>query len=99
MYKRTDPRRLGRNHQTDSRAFMTKFFTLLSGKEVRNAPGQKIFPAKEFGTLENAAGILKQVEEEALLFKQDTAKEAEKIKELAFQEGFQEGLVSLNQHL
>ncbi len=78
---------------------MTKFFTLLSGKEVRNAPGQKIFPAKEFGTLEKAAEILKQVEEEALLYKKETAIEAEKVKELAFQEGFQEGLTSLSKHL
>jgi type III secretion protein L len=78
---------------------MTKFFSLLSGKEVRGAPGRKVFPAKEFTTLETAAQILKEVKEEALLFKQESATEAEKIKEHAFEEGFQEGLTSLNKHL
>lgn len=78
---------------------MKKFFSLISGAEVRLAPGQKIVPAKEFSTLENANGILETVNAEALVFRQDTAVEAEKIKEHAFQEGFQEGLVSLNKHL
>lgn len=78
---------------------MTKFFSLISGKEVRIAPGKKIVPAKEFSTLEDANEILKTVKGEAAAFKQETAVEAEKTKELAFQEGFQEGLVSLNKHL
>lgn len=76
-----------------------KFFSLISNKEVRAAPGQKIIPAKEFSTLEAANEILKTVKGEAAEFKKLTAVEAEKTKELAFQEGFQEGLVSLNMHL
>ncbi len=76
-----------------------KFFSLISGKEVRAAPGEKIIPAKEFSTLESASEILKTVKGEAAEFKAQTAVEAEKIKELAFQEGFQEGLASLNAHL
>ncbi len=78
---------------------MTKFFSLISGKEVRVAPGQKVIPAAEFATLEKAHAILKTVKEEADAYRQETAVEAEKTKELAFQEGFQEGLVSLNKHL
>lgn len=78
---------------------MTKFFSLLSGKEVRLAPGQKIIPQKEFSTLETAHGILQKVQKEAGEFRRETVIEAEKTKELAFQEGFQEGLVSLNKHL
>lgn len=78
---------------------MKKFFSLIFGTEVRMAPGQKVIPAKEFTTLENANDILKIVKSEALVFKQDTAIEAEKVKEQAFQEGFQEGLISLNKHL
>jgi type III secretion protein L len=78
---------------------MKKFFSLIFGAEVRLAPGQKVVPAKEFTTLENASVILKTVKAEALTFKQDTVVEAETVKELAFQEGFQQGLISLNKHL
>lgn len=78
---------------------MSKFFSLLSGKEVRIAPGEKILPAKEFSTLHKANEILKTVEQEAHEFKLQTAADAEIIKEQAFKEGFQEGLVSLNKHL
>lgn len=76
-----------------------KFFSLISGIDVRAAPGEKIIPAKEFAVLENASEILKRVKKEAIAFRKETAIEAEKIKELAFQEGFQKGLVSLNEHL
>ncbi|HSX11311.1 MAG TPA: HrpE/YscL family type III secretion apparatus protein [Chlamydiales bacterium] len=76
-----------------------KCFSLISGKEVRTAPGKKVIPAKEFSTLEDANEILKTVKGEAAEFRKHTALEAEKTKELAFQEGFQEGLTSLNKHL
>jgi len=78
---------------------MTKFFSLISGAEVQIAPGEKIVPAKEFSTLASASEILDTVRAEALAFKQETAVEAETTKELAFQEGFQEGLISLNKHI
>jgi type III secretion protein L len=76
-----------------------KFFSLLSGKEVRVAPGKKIIPAEEVATLESASAIVKMAKKEATEFKKETALEAEKTKETAFQEGFQEGLTSLNHHL
>jgi len=78
---------------------MTKFFSLLSGKEVRVAPGRKVIPEKEFSSLQTAHELLEKVQKEAEAFRKMTVEEAEKIKELAFQEGFQEGLVSLNKHL
>jgi type III secretion protein L len=76
-----------------------KFFSMISGSEVRIAPGEKIVPAKEFTTLQSASDILKTVKAEAHVYKQEVAKEAEKVKEEAFEEGFQEGLTSLNKHL
>jgi len=78
---------------------MKKFFFLISGKEVRVAPGEKVIPAKEFTTLNSASELLKTVKEDAAEYIEKTTVEAEKIKELAFQEGFQEGLTSLNKHL
>lgn len=77
----------------------TKFFSLLSGDEVRIAPGEKIVPSKEYQTLRKAGEILKIVKKEAENFTKQTAEEAEKIKELSFQEGFREGLESFNLHL
>ena len=76
-----------------------KYFSLLSGKEVHPAPGHKIIPSEEFSTLHKASEILEIVQNEAEEYKLSVAKESEKIKESAFQEGFQQGLVSLNKHL
>lgn len=78
---------------------MRKFFSLISGKEVRIAPGQKIVPAEEFSTLQKANELLKTVKGEAIAYKKEISAECEKEKEHAFQEGFQEGLISLNKHL
>ncbi len=78
---------------------MKKLFSLFSSKEVHMAPGQKIIPASELSFLQTAEEILEQVKEEADLFKEKTLKEAEEIKKNAFEEGFQEGLTSLNKHL
>lgn len=78
---------------------MKKFFSLISNREVRLKPGQKIIPEQEFSTLKEANEILKTVRGEAAEFKKKVAEEAEKTKELAFEEGFQEGLASLNKHL
>ncbi len=76
-----------------------KYLTLISGKEIRFAPDQKIIPSKEFSTLQTAAEALQTVQKESLEYKKQIVVEAEKIKEYAFQEGFQEALTSLNKHL
>ena len=78
---------------------MAKYFSLLSGEEVRPVPGHKIIPSEEFSTLKDAAEILEVVKREAEEFKRDTLVEAEKIKALAFEEGFQDALTSLNKHI
>ncbi|HEV7735836.1 MAG TPA: HrpE/YscL family type III secretion apparatus protein [Chlamydiales bacterium] len=78
---------------------MAKYFSLLSGEEVRPAPGHKIIPSNEFSTLKDAAEILEVVQRESDEFKRATLVEAEKIKALAFEEGFQDALTSLNKHI
>ncbi len=78
---------------------MSKLFSLLSGQEVRIAPGEKVVPAKEFSTLQKASELLKKAKKEALEFAKEEAKEAEIIKEIAFKEGFHEALLSLNKHI
>lgn len=78
---------------------MTKFFSLLSGAEVRRTAGKKVIPSSEFTTLQDAYEVLDKIQKEAFHYRQEVAKEAEKIKEAAFEEGFQEGLTALNKHL
>lgn len=78
---------------------MRKFFSLLSSHEVHLAPGEKIIPAAEFSKAISAKEIIDLAKEEAENFKQEIQVEAEDIKAKAFDEGFQEGLVSLNKHL
>jgi type III secretion protein L len=78
---------------------MAKYFSLLSHEEVRPAPGHKIIPSNEFSTLKDAAEILEVVKRESEEFKRATLIEAEKIKALAFEEGFQDALTSLNKHI
>src|SRR3989338_8916577 len=76
-----------------------KFFSLLSKKELRIAPGKKVIPAAEFSTLCEAHEVLQTVQREGEEFRKEVLVEGEKIKEQAFHEGFQEGLISLNKHL
>ncbi len=78
---------------------MVKLFSLISGQKIALAPGQKIVPASEYSELQEASDILKTAQMEALEFKRSVANEAETTKELAFQEGFQEGLKALNEHI
>ena len=76
-----------------------KLFSLISGKEVRIAPGQKTIPAEDFSILQSAKELLTHVEEEIEELKKKTATEAEEEKKAGFEKGFQEGLESFNQHL
>lgn len=76
-----------------------KLFSLISGKEVRLAPGQKTVPAAEFSEAMDAAKILKLAEEEIEELRKKTAVEAEDEKKMGFEQGFQAGLESFNKHL
>ncbi len=76
-----------------------KYFSLLSGQQVHPAPGKKVIPSEEFSTLHDASEILHMVKIEANEFKKEAVKETEILKDLAFQEGFQEALNSLNNHI
>ncbi len=79
---------------------MTKYFSLFFGKkEVRSAPGTKIVPSEEFSTLVSAAEVVEEVKKDAEEFRKETSAEAEKTKEKAYQEGFEQGLASFNEHL
>ena len=76
---------------------MNKLFSLISGSDVR--PETKVVPAKDFSVLKSASEILKTVKAEAIVFQKEATLEAERVRELAHAEGFQEGLTSLNKHI
>jgi type III secretion protein L len=69
-----------------------KFFSLISGEEVRIKPGEKIIPAHEFSTLKSADELLRAA-------KNQIAEALQEAREKGFKEGFEEGLSSLNQHI
>lgn len=72
-------------------------FTLLFDKKVLTEPGKKVISAKDFSSIKKASEILKTVKAEALVYKGDVAKECETIKEVAYREGYAEGLNKLNE--
>lgn len=76
-----------------------KFFTLIHGDQVRLTPENKIIPAKEFSTLQDAAEVLKRVKEDAEKYQRQVIEECEKIKEHGFKEGYDEGLKEWGEHL
>jgi len=76
-----------------------KLLSILSSQEIHLAPGQKSLPAAEFSKLVSAQEVLNILEADTVEFKKQVAMEAEKTKESAFQEGFQEGLIALNKHI
>ncbi len=75
-----------------------KLFSLISKQEVQLGK-KKIIPSKEFTTLKKADELLKQVKSEAIDYKKQIAKECETLKESAFKQGFDEGLIKLNENL
>jgi type III secretion protein L len=77
-----------------------KAFSLFSPeKEIHIAPGQIHLSAKEMATLLSAKELLDQVQTDADAYRAQTVAECEKERILARQAGFQEALISLNQHI
>lgn len=73
---------------------MTKkqtFFTLIEGAKVKVAPGVKVIPAEELGTLLQASDIADKMAEEVATLRTQTEQECVKIKKQAYEKGFAEG--------
>lgn len=69
-----------------------KFFTFIHGGNVTVAPQTKIIPQEDFSELLTGQELLVKVQKDAEEYRVSVVKEAEKIKEKAQQEGFEEGL-------
>ena len=69
-----------------------KLLQLISGKQVRTAPGVKIIPQSEFSKLVDASQLIDQIKQEGIDHRTEIALEGEKLFEKSKQEGFQAGL-------
>lgn len=78
---------------------MGRLFTLLKDEEVHPAPEKKVIPAKDFSTLLKTNAILKKARSEIEEFKDNAAKEAEELKKKGYDDGYQEGLIQLNEQI
>ena len=75
-----------------------KFFSLIYQGDIHLNEDDKVIPKTEFSKLLSGLEIVKKAKEDASLLSENTTKECEELQKKAFDEGFQEGLVQLNQH-
>lgn len=76
-----------------------QLFTLIHGDRIHISPNNKIIPADEIATLQNAEEVLKQIKQDAETYRLQVVKESETIKENAFKEGYEEGFKQWAEHL
>lgn len=76
-----------------------KFFSLIHGEDIEIAPGTKVVPANEFSKVLDGRQVLTRVQKDALLYKKEIATECEKIKEVAYQEGYEAGFLAWSEHI
>ena len=76
-----------------------KLFTLIHGDRILIAPKEKIIPAEELSTLQNAREVLEHIKQDAEQYRLQVAKESELLKETAFKEGYEEGFKEWAEHL
>jgi type III secretion protein L len=77
---------------------MVLFSFIRSGKVHTAKPG-KVIPKEQFSELMQAHDIIHKAQQEVEEYKTDISREADRLKEKAREEGFQEGLSAFNAHL
>lgn len=76
-----------------------KFFTLIYGDQIHLAPETKVIQAGALSTLMDAEQVIEHIKQDAENFRDETIKEAEKYKENAFKEGYEEGFKQWAEHV
>ncbi len=66
-------------------------FTLIHGDRIHLAPQQKLIPAQDLSTLQDASEILSAIKQDAENHRLNVIKECEQLKENSFKEGYEEG--------
>jgi type III secretion protein L len=72
------------------------FFTLIEKGEIHIPPDTKVIPGEEFSQLISATEIVDKTKKEESAYRVAVAKECETLKELAANDGFEEGLKRWN---
>ncbi len=68
-----------------------KFFSLIYGNSIHQAPQSKIIPAEDFSKLLTSQDVLLTIQSEAEQYRKEVIAECEVLKEQAIKDGFQEG--------
>lgn len=76
-----------------------KFFSLIKNGSIHVAPQKKVLPAEEIGKLLDGEEVLAKIQEDAKQYRIQVTEEAEKIKEQAQSEGYEEGFKSWAEHV
>ncbi len=76
-----------------------KFFSLITQGDVHLEGESKVLRKEDFSTLQTASEIVEKAKEEAEALLQRTEKKCKKLKKMAQEEGFEEGLLRFNQHI
>lgn len=76
-----------------------KIFSLLYQGDVHPVGDEKIIPQEDYSALLEAAELVQKAQEDAKLYREETQKECEELKETAKKEGFEAGLVRFNEHI
>lgn len=76
-----------------------KLFTLIYGDRILVAPKEKIIPAEELSTLQNATEVLEHIHLDAERYRMQVTKEGEQLKENAFKDGYENGFKQWAEHL
>lgn len=76
-----------------------KFFSLLTDEIVTPAPDAKVIPKKDFEALLSAKELLTETEEQHEEFLERLEQERQSALEKGYEDGYQKGLESLNEHI
>lgn len=76
-----------------------KFFSLFHGESVSLAPKTKRIPADVISKALDAEGVLEEVKSSAERYRLEVAQEAEKLKQIAANEGYEEGFKQWGEHI
>ena len=78
---------------------MSRLFALIEDGRVHPDSDKKIIKSEDFSTLLSASDLLEKTRTDIALVQEQTAKEAEERKQQGYDDGYQEGLVQLNEQI
>ena len=76
-----------------------KFFSLLTDEVVAPSPDAKVIPKKDFEALLSAKELVEETEEQHAEFLERLEKERQSALEKGYEDGYQKGLESFNEHI